>query len=132
MPVSENVQRARQQRYERRIAAAKKVIPHGPYCYRALGAEKAANGMPILKIKSCPFWKSRPDKPAQANGYCRFLKVGDFTGGRRGTMLLWDQVKECGINFEDDDLEAIAARHAFGENVQVTSEAPLEPDPSAA
>jgi hypothetical protein len=52
------------------------------------------------------------------NGYCRLLKAGDnspfktHSGKRIATMLLHDQVKECGVNdawdvdYEDDANEA--------------------------
>ena len=34
--------------------------------------------------------------PTQDNGYCRYTKTGDWTHPAVG--LLWDQVKECGVN----------------------------------
>jgi hypothetical protein len=44
----------------------------------------------------CPFWRKAYDLPDQNNGYCAHLRWGDWQGS--GTGLLWDQVKECGIN----------------------------------
>ena len=58
-------------------------IPKGLYCY-------GYNG--IL----CPYWKINKNKPEQLNGYCEYLKIGDWMEDSIG--LLWDQVKECGIN----------------------------------
>ena len=63
-----------------------KIIPAGIYCY-----EK----------KVCPYWTVRRSyhniqEMRQSCGYCRLLKQGDFMDN--GTMLIWDQVKECGIN----------------------------------
>ena len=60
-------------------------IPSGCYCYDE-------NGL-------CPYWSKRKDKPDQENGYCEYLKKGDWEHDFFG--LLWDQVKECGEN--DDD-----------------------------
>lgn len=59
-------------------------IPEGAYCY---------NGN-----ETCPFWEINESKPNQENGYCHFLKKGDWNlnnnyfGG-----LLWDRCKECNI-----------------------------------
>jgi len=59
-------------------------IPKGIYCYDE-------NGI-------CPFWSIREDKEEMENGYCSYLECGDWEN--RLTSLLWDQVKECGINDE--------------------------------
>lgn len=40
----------------------------------------------------------------QMDGYCHYLHRGDFSYGRY-TMLLWDAVKECGMNEYSDDEE---------------------------
>lgn len=61
-------------------------IPKGPYCYDDRGL--------------CPFWEKRKDKPYQEDGYCHYLNFGDWES--ETFSLLWDQVKECGIN---DDFE---------------------------
>ena len=60
-------------------------IPKGPYCYDENGV--------------CPFWCIEPIHPTQENGYCSFLRLGDWD---LSLGLLWDQVKECGVN---DDVE---------------------------
>ena len=71
-------------------------IPHGQYCYIPLFWNNATG---VLHTKLCPFWDKRDDKPEQLNGYCGYLRQGDWQV--RGTSLLWDQVKECGVNTED-------------------------------
>lgn len=71
-------------------------IPPGSYCYELL--EVSPEG--VQKVKPCPFWELRKDKPSQDNGYCHYLKRGDWECSE--LSLLWDGVKECGIN---DDME---------------------------
>ena len=84
---------------------AKKIIPHGDYCYDEKGL--------------CPYWDIDDDRPYQYNGYCWFLEQGDwelesemtFKNKKTGEVLrgddmpipvslLWDQCKHCGINDE--------------------------------
>ena len=88
-----------------------KYIPKGFYCYN---------------ITCCPFWDMDKNKPEQENGYCHYLKRGDwdinpeiyegaiFCYGKGvkedieglPLSLLWDQVKECGVNdYTDEELE---------------------------
>lgn len=62
----------------------KRKIPKGIYCYDDKG--------------TCPYWSMDEEKPQQESGYCRFMGVGDWE--EKGTWLLWDMVKECGINEE--------------------------------
>lgn len=69
----------------------KNVIPKGPYCYEA-------------RDKYCPYFEIVEDKPAQMNGYCHYLEQGDWEFEHFG--LLWDAVKECGINDEEEEDEA--------------------------
>jgi len=76
-------------------------IPKGIYCYDE-------NGL-------CPHWELRPDQPEQMNGYCHYLKRGDwevpipedFPDGFPESILslLWDQCKECGENMDMDDMD---------------------------
>ena len=68
------------------------VIPKGVYCH---------DEDDIRKI--CPYWHLIPQHREQENGYCHFMKFGDWEGSF--FSLLWDQVKECGINDEWDDEE---------------------------
>ena len=56
-------------------------IPQGLYCYDSEGV--------------CPYWTKRKNKPKQQNGYCKFLKKGDWDFDYFG--LLWDQCKECNV-----------------------------------
>jgi hypothetical protein len=77
-------------------------VPAGPYCYfEMLRVGKDANGAPIMRTVYCPFWAANPDAPEQAYGYCAKLGTGDWVEG--GTILLWDQCKECGVNDDADD-----------------------------
>lgn len=81
-------------------------IPVGSYCYKVVGPI-GENGFP--KTKVCPYWSIDPDKPEQSNGYCSFLKSGDWED--IGLGLLWDQVKACDENtydWYDTLLEAIS------------------------
>ena len=80
-----------------------KFIPHGIYCYDERG--------------KCPFWSIQQDKPNQRNGYCSFLKQGDWEvrvppgwpvdGPLSALSLLWDQCKNCGVNEDVDESELI-------------------------
>ena len=65
---------------------AQKLIPKGDYCYDG------------KRENPCPFWDSFGSLPEQSCGFCHYLKTGDFT--ENGTMLLWDQLKECGVNID--------------------------------
>jgi len=60
------------------------VIPRGYYCYDE-------NGL-------CPYWSIRKNKPEQQNGYCKYLRLGDWQN-KRGIGILWDQCKECDVNW---------------------------------
>jgi hypothetical protein len=102
----------------------KSKIPSGPYCYTYEGDN----------FKICPYWDTVEGAPEQANGYCKFLEKSDIDLAKEAMEssdvvisdvngkeldkedipdfifmgLLWDQVKECGINdiwedeFEDE------------------------------
>lgn len=77
------------------------VIPLGSYCYSRIGMIEEPGRPPRMKIKPCPYWGHDPDKPAQQEGYCALLGQGDWEPD--GPFLLWDQVKECGLNYDDDE-----------------------------
>lgn len=102
MPVSLSVRHAREARYAAKMANAETLIPEGPYCYQHTGRteERTFQGKQISvpTTIACPFHKLHGGKPSQRNGYCRLLKAGDWMKHPHGTMLLWDGVKECGIN----------------------------------
>jgi len=95
------------------------VVPKGDYCYDFDG-ERQVN---------CPYWSIRSDMPKQMNGYCSLLERGDWEFDRKNHKvtaiengkervlseeekeelddhffagILWDQVKECEINRDDD------------------------------
>lgn len=74
------------------------LIPNGAYCYTTFEDPNK----PSKKLKGCPFWDRILDFPKQNNGYCHYMKIGDWqlNGG-----LLWDQCKHCGINDEDENYE---------------------------
>jgi hypothetical protein len=63
------------------------VIPKGDYCY-------TITGKPYTNpTKTCPYWEYRGEYEA----YCHFLKEED-------DILLWDQVKICGVNMREEDV----------------------------
>ena len=52
----------------------------------------------------CPFWELKHDKYLGKNGYCHYLKHDDaYYVDRDYLSLLFDMVKECGINWGEDD-----------------------------
>jgi hypothetical protein len=83
------------------IAKDTRVIPYGPYCYRLTSDNDTDEAPRIPRSAVCPYWSFREDKPRQENGYCGFMESGDWES--EGMSLLWDQVKECGINQEIDE-----------------------------
>lgn len=74
------------------VVRAEDRIPHGTYCY----VPKA--GMPF-SVTPCAYWKLMSEHPHQMNGWCDYLGTGDMV--EKGTSLLWDQVKECGIKADE-------------------------------
>ena len=76
-----------------RVSLSDDVIPKGCYCYDENG--------------NCPYWHLFKSLPKQENGYCHRLKAGDWEIDR--LSLLWDQVKECGIN-DDEDISSANAK----------------------
>ena len=56
------------------------LIPRGLYC----------QGMDY----NCPFWFLQRGEEPQNNGYCSYLKKGDWQ--IEYSSLLWDGCKECG------------------------------------
>lgn len=69
------------------------LIPRGEYCYKIIEINNN-----YIKIKPCQYWDKLSGYDNQESGYCHFLGTGDME--ENGTMLLWDQVKECGINYK--------------------------------
>lgn len=88
-------------------------IPYGIYCYDK-------NGI-------CPHWSSLDNFPSQENGYCSFLRKSDWDLNEEegkiewtnshgmitkitqpheiGISLLWDQVKMCSENLEEEEYD---------------------------
>lgn len=91
------------------------IIPKGDYCYD--------------ESDLCPYWSTNSNYHEQDCGYCSYLEKGDWemndekkwktTYRKDGKelsdelrsaneigipmSLLWDQVKECGINIEEEE-----------------------------
>ena len=114
------------------------LIPKGFYCYLMI------NGRQV----NCPYWSINETYPEQNNGYCSYLEKGDWdftkeigtwsirqddgtykkvrtSGEEMGlyTGLLFDQVKECGINeltdeelFEEIKIEEETKEYIFPES----------------
>lgn len=74
---------------------ARNIIPNGLYCYTPKQIDEETGRM---QIKACPFL-ANVNRDTQSSGYCVYMQKGDW--GDSGTLLLWDQVKECGINYDD-------------------------------
>jgi hypothetical protein len=93
------------------VGGDERIIPQGSYCYSVIGFVENENGIPSMNVKPCPYWGLDKDQPEQMGGYCAMLKSGDWHQG--GTILLWDQVKECGLNERTEEEEdAYQATHA--------------------
>jgi len=71
-------------------------IPHGMYCYKVLEVLKDEDGRPRLKTKVCPHWQ------ATENG-ARCNLINEEHHEYCPWHLVWDQVKECGINEDRDE-----------------------------
>ena len=66
--------------------AMKKWIPKGThYCYENTNM-----------FKKCKWLSFNKNKNYQANGYCKYIGLGDWE--EYGTILLWDECKECGVS----------------------------------
>ncbi len=75
------------------------LIPEGGYCYTRI-ADEHSKYDGFLRTKTCPFWDKILDFPKQNNGYCHYLRVGDW---QETDHLLWDQCKSCGINDNEEE-----------------------------
>ena len=76
-----------------------KQIPCGEYCYALLEIGKNDSGVPFMRTKKCPFWANDTNEPQ--NAYCAVL--GEDDDSCEGLSLIWDQVKECGYNIDEDE-----------------------------
>ena len=91
-----------------RLGRDESAVPDGPYCYR-----RDADGRRV----PCPFWAIDPTRPAQLDGYCALLDLGDWDDD--GVSHLFDQVKACGIRDgidEDDEDSEDGAPPPAGQN----------------
>lgn len=70
------------------------------YCYVPNGTV-VEEGRTIYKTIPCPFTDWDDEQDEQSCGYCHFLRMGGWMEG--GTMLLWDQCKECGVGMPGSD-----------------------------
>jgi hypothetical protein len=78
------------------------VIPRGDYCYKMKKLVVPKDGSkPYLKTRNCPYWCWDEEYPDGRVGYCKLLKVSDMDEDSCG--LLFDQIKECGVNEYDED-----------------------------
>ena len=69
-----------------------KEIPKGHYCY--FGSRSPGD----KKYKPCKYWGIDKSKPSQDCGFCTLTNSKDWLDDDH----LWDQLKSCGIN-EDND-----------------------------
>lgn len=72
-------------------------IPQGNYCYDSDGI--------------CPYWEIKKNKPKQNNGYCNFLKKGDWQLGYNS--LLWDMCKECNVFTELNEADFLDSKMKY-------------------
>jgi hypothetical protein len=70
-------------------------IPTGSYCYKVVEVSSTIDGKPVIKTETCPHWQ-KIDKGAR----CNLLKEDHYA--QCPFHLVWDQVKECGINLDRD------------------------------
>ncbi|WP_264773031.1 hypothetical protein [Defluviimonas salinarum] len=82
-----------------RLGCSPDHIPEGPYCYSRVPAGPRG----ASRIARCPYWTKVRALPEQLDGYCAYLREGDWG---EGLSHLFDQLKECGENENaDEDLE---------------------------
>lgn len=86
---------------QNRFVKDESLIPKGSYCYTPIDIEYGNEFGMRVHIRLCPYWSKREDKSEQQSGFCKYMGLGDWMPN--GTFILWDQVKECGIN---DEIEA--------------------------
>jgi len=85
--------------------------------HTTLGLHKSENDMRVLKAEkgdsvipegvyciNCPYLDRAENKENQDNGFCWFMEEGDWQID--GLSLLWDGCKECGIKYDEIELES--------------------------
>ena len=74
-------------------------IPNGHYCY-IIEEDTKFDDQDRIPIRLCPYWKS-----IKGGARCEYLGVDS----KREDLysLIWDQVKECGVNknYIESDIE---------------------------
>lgn len=69
---------------EDKMSEPEAFIPHHTfYCYSKDGMD-------------CPFWAKEKNFEHKENGYCFYLKQGDWDS--EGFSIIWDMVKGCGVS----------------------------------
>jgi hypothetical protein len=70
---------------------ARFLIPKGFYCY----------GLVAGKRVYCPFYSINSKHDEQENGYCSYLRKGDWDiwDEYQQVSHLWDACKECSVNY---------------------------------
>jgi len=82
-----------------RFIRAKLVVPKGVYCYKIRKIDydnTLSDGKPIIRTNRCPYWSWDRRYPDEDVGYCKYLNLSDRDENSNG--LIWDQIKECGVN----------------------------------
>jgi|APGre2960657404_1045060.scaffolds.fasta_scaffold44349_2 hypothetical protein len=72
------------------------LIPSGVYCYTYIDGKQV----------NCPYWGRDPSRPQQESGFCTFLNLRDWDD-IPGIPLLWDSIKECGINNGHEEFDDV-------------------------
>lgn len=90
----------------------KKYIPKNTlYCYNI----KYINGK--RTIIPCKHWSINPSKSKQLNGYCKYLKSGDWY--KKGTFLIWDQCKECNVSVNLKKMKTVKYITIKGKKIKI-------------
>lgn len=99
----------------------KELIPKGDYCYSGIEVIESNSSTPVIKVKLCPYWTCKTINGVEVN-WCEFLDKGglpnkeidfqrlvefygseDIVYDELTLSLLFDQVKECGENTNDNE-----------------------------
>jgi hypothetical protein len=80
-----------------KVIRAETLIPKGSYCYSDMQVTQNENAPPKFHSKICPFWGLESEQV----GICSYIHLKD--GDEKGTFLLFDQIKECTINWAEDE-----------------------------
>jgi hypothetical protein len=85
------------------------VIPYGYECYTFTGKTKKqflytfGQEIEFPETKRCPYWHAHPPNIPDGDAYCEYLdSIGEYDPEDCYAML-WDQLKECGVNVPSDE-----------------------------